>query len=123
MQTFKEVAGMVALWALLIFGVGAVFAGVEMWLWNQVMPDLFGLKAITYWQALCISWLSAMLIKGMPSSSSSKSEEYLGRIRDLSARQENLLERINDLADRQVGALDEMKSSLEDIGNALERRR
>lgn len=48
-----------------------------MWLWNQVMPDLFGFKAINYWQALCVSRLSAMLTKGVPSSSSSKSEDQL----------------------------------------------
>lgn len=41
------------------------------------MPDLFGFKAINYWQALCVSRLSAMLTKGVPSSSSSKSEDQL----------------------------------------------
>jgi Ca2+/H+ antiporter, TMEM165/GDT1 family len=123
MQTLKEVAGVVALWMLVIFGLGVVFAGVEMWLWNQVMPALFGLKEMTFWQALFISWLSAMLIRGVPAYSSSRSEEHLEQIKRLSARQEMLLEQISDLQDRQLGALDEMKSSLQDIGNTLERSR
>lgn len=41
------------------------------------MPDLFGFKAINYWQALCVSRFSAMLIKGVPSSPSGKSEDQL----------------------------------------------
>lgn len=90
-----------------MLGPGAVFAIVEMWLWNQVMPDMFGLKEITYWQALCISWLSMLLFQSGSSSSSSKSEEHLERIRDLSARQENLLEQIAGLQNDQVNALDD----------------
>src|SRR5690606_26440336 len=32
-----------------------------MWLWNWLMPDLFGLSTITYWQALRIFVLSKLL--------------------------------------------------------------
>ncbi len=35
-----------------------------MWLWNWLMPDLFGLKVIGVWQALGISLLCSILFKG-----------------------------------------------------------
>ena len=38
----------------LLFGAVAVtlFSGVVMGLWNWLMPAVFGLRAITFWQAL-----------------------------------------------------------------------
>lgn len=33
------------------------------WLWNWLMPALFGLKTITFWQAWGLLWLSSMLFK------------------------------------------------------------
>ena len=34
-----------------------------MWLWNYVMPDLFGLIKIGFWQALALSVLCGFLFK------------------------------------------------------------
>ena len=34
------------------------------WLWNTTMPDVFGLKALTFWQAFRILLLSAILFGG-----------------------------------------------------------
>jgi len=46
-------------WALLSF-----LLGLLVWfLWNQVMPDL-GLPVIGYWQAYCLTLLSAVLLRG-----------------------------------------------------------
>jgi hypothetical protein len=42
-----------------------------MWLWDAVMPDMFGLKEITWTQALWLSLLCSLLFK----SSSSKSKD------------------------------------------------
>jgi hypothetical protein len=39
----------------------AVFGFVVMWLWNWLMPVIFGLHAITYWQALGLLVLSKIL--------------------------------------------------------------
>jgi len=39
-----------------------------MWCWNYVMPDLFGLAEINFWQALVLSLLSSMLFKSPNSS-------------------------------------------------------
>ena len=35
-----------------------------MWLWNWLMPVIFGLGAITYWQGWGISFLCGLLFKG-----------------------------------------------------------
>lgn len=43
-------------------------------LWNWLMPDLFGLKAVTFWQALGLNFLTAILFKPV-SASSSKSKD------------------------------------------------
>jgi hypothetical protein len=122
MQNVKEAVVMFGVTLLVLFGMGVLFAGVEMWLWNQVMPDVFGVRAITFWQALCLSWLSMMLFKSvMPSSS--KSEETLAGIRLLHQAQLSLLEQIRELHGIEVNSLDDVKGSLQDVTNALERQR
>lgn len=49
-----------------ILGIGliALFGWVVMLLWNWLMPDIFGLKQITYWQAWGLMALSCILFKG-----------------------------------------------------------
>ena len=42
----------------------AVFSFVVMHLWNWLMPELFGLHLITYWQALGVLILSKILFGG-----------------------------------------------------------
>lgn len=42
----------------------AVFGLVVMGLWNWLMPALFGLRAITYWQAVALLVLSRILLGG-----------------------------------------------------------
>jgi predicted membrane chloride channel (bestrophin family) len=41
-----------------------VFSLVTMSLWNWLMPALFGLRAITFWQALGVLVLSRILLGG-----------------------------------------------------------
>lgn len=43
-----------------------------MWCWNYIIPYMFGLPVITYWQAFCLYVLAGLLIKGSSSSSSSE---------------------------------------------------
>ena len=47
----------------LLFGAVAVtlFSGVVMGLWNWLMPAVFGLRVITFWQALGLLVLSRIL--------------------------------------------------------------
>jgi hypothetical protein len=50
--------------AMLIIAVAAVLLGLPlMWLWNWLMPSIFGLPFITFWQALGLNALSAILFK------------------------------------------------------------
>ena len=39
------------------------------WLWNWLMPELFGLHTLTFWQALGVALLSSCLFKSTSSSS------------------------------------------------------
>lgn len=47
-----------------IFGILGMFllvAGMVMYLWNELMPSLFSLPVISYWQALGLLLLSKIL--------------------------------------------------------------
>jgi len=62
-----------------IFGIFAAIAlaillgyGI-MWLWNWLMPELFGLTTIGYWQAIGLFALSKILIGSIGCGSSSSS--------------------------------------------------
>ena len=48
----------------LIFIVLAVVLGVILfrWFWNDTMPEVFGLKRITYWQALRLLIIAALVL-------------------------------------------------------------
>ena len=52
-----------------ILGIGFLFlcGWVVMLLWNWLMPDIFGLKPLTYWQAWGLLILSHILFKGFGS--------------------------------------------------------
>jgi hypothetical protein len=52
------------LWFLVLgFALSAVLALPIMWLWNGVVPAIFGLKLITFRQALGLSLLCNLLFK------------------------------------------------------------
>ena len=51
--------------------IGLILTIPVYYLWNWLMPELFGFRVITFWQAMGISFLSSCLFKS--SSSSSKS--------------------------------------------------
>ena len=48
--------------------IGVVISLPVMWLWNWLMPEIFGLITITFWQALGLSLLSSFLFKSTNSS-------------------------------------------------------
>ncbi len=61
METFlKAVVGVVA-----VIGMFIVIAGIlalpVMWMWDYVMPDVFGLPEVTFWQALWGTLLARFL--------------------------------------------------------------
>ena len=63
-----------------LFGIAglaffALCGWVVMLLWNWLMPDIFGLKQINYWQAWGLFILSSMLFKGMGGKNPGPSEK------------------------------------------------
>jgi hypothetical protein len=47
--------------ALFVSFAASLWALPTMWLWNWLMPFLFGVPVITFWQALGISFLCGIL--------------------------------------------------------------
>lgn len=56
----RRVAGFVLLGLLAV----AILGFVVMFLWNALLPVIFGLKAISYWQAMGLLVLSRILLGG-----------------------------------------------------------
>ena len=57
------------------FALAILFGFVLMWLWNWLMPMIFNLQEITYWQAVGIFILAKLLFGGFGSSSNSSSDD------------------------------------------------
>lgn len=51
-----------------VAAIGALFGFVIMWLWNWLMPLLFGLREISYWPAVGIFVLAKILFGSVGSS-------------------------------------------------------
>lgn len=58
LQMAKYAAAGLALAAFLLLLLGFMVA----WLWNWLMPDIFGLPGITYWQAWGLLLLAHLLL-------------------------------------------------------------
>ncbi len=70
-RTLPEKIVLGILFGILGVGLAFLFGWVVMLLWNWLMPDIFGLKRVSYWQAWGLLILSAILFKGMGSSGGS----------------------------------------------------
>ncbi|HPJ01727.1 MAG TPA: hypothetical protein PKU80_02675 [Candidatus Limiplasma sp.] len=58
------------------FGFGLLFGWIIVWLWNWLMPMIFGLPTITFWQGVGVFILAKILFGGFSShSDSSKSSK------------------------------------------------
>jgi hypothetical protein len=55
---------------VMVGAISLIFAFPEMWLWNALMPDIFGLKEITWLQAAGLSLLCGWLFKSAPATKS-----------------------------------------------------
>ena len=44
--------------------VGTLYAFPVMWIWNYMMPELFGLPFISFWQAFWGTFMCGLLFKG-----------------------------------------------------------
>lgn len=74
MRTKKTIT--IAFWIL--FGIVAaiclvaLFGYVVMWLWNALVPEIFGLTTISYWQAVGLLVLFKLLFGGFGGGGSKK---------------------------------------------------
>lgn len=62
MNNLEKLGGCIAA-LLMVFLVALIMCLPTMWLWNWLMPTLFGLTRITWIQALGINFLSSILFK------------------------------------------------------------
>jgi hypothetical protein len=75
-ETYHPAKKIVLVIGGIILGVGlAILVGfVIMWLWNGLMPKLFGLTTITYWQGIGLGLLGRLLFGGVGGGNSSESK-------------------------------------------------
>lgn len=70
-----QIVGMVVFGIIAITGFAALFGFVIMWLWNALIPDIFGLTMLTYWQAVGILILAKLLFGGFGSGHKGSSKK------------------------------------------------
>ncbi len=75
-----EIAGAIIIGTILITGLAILLGFIIMWLWNGLMPELFGLPPLTYWQGVGLFILLKILLGGCGGGSgsgkSSKKSKY-----------------------------------------------
>ncbi|MBV1924036.1 MAG: hypothetical protein KUG68_08420 [Flavobacteriaceae bacterium] len=59
-----EIVGAIIFGTILITGLAILLGFIIMWLWNGLMPELFGLTTITYWQGVGLFILLKILLGG-----------------------------------------------------------
>ncbi|WP_303317468.1 hypothetical protein Q4Q34_00670 [Flavivirga abyssicola] len=59
-----EIAGMIIFGIIAITGLAILLGFVIMWLWNWLMPEIFGLTPLTYWQAVGLFVFLKLLLGG-----------------------------------------------------------
>jgi len=74
-KSIGEIIGWIILGVIAVVGLAILFGFIIMWLWNWIMPEIFGLTTITYWQAVGIFILSKILLGGFGCGSSSGSSK------------------------------------------------
>lgn len=70
---------------MIFMGIIALFivAMILQWLWDITMPDIFGIKEITYWQSFRLFLIAIILFGGSPlkfNHNSNVSLSYEGRM-------------------------------------------
>lgn len=74
--------GVITAAAVMVPGLLALFAAITMWLWNWLMPAIFKLPSIGFWQAVGILILSQILFKGGRMGRAGRSHWKKAKIRD-----------------------------------------
>lgn len=61
--------------------LGLLLGFVVMWLWNWLMPAIFGLPLIGYWKAVGLFLLCHLLFKGHPGHKGDRHDDHGARFR------------------------------------------
>ena len=69
------IAGTILLIAIAIVGIVLFFGYMIMFLWNWLIPEIFGLTTITFWQAIGLALLSKLLFGGFGGDKDSKRKD------------------------------------------------
>ena len=72
LKDVSELIGLAVIGVVFIVVIAVFTALPVMYMWNYLMPVLFGLKEIDFTQALILSALCSTLFKSSPSTSSKK---------------------------------------------------
>lgn len=59
-----KIIGMILLGIIAVTGLAILFGFIIMWLWNWLMPEIFGLTTLNYWQAVGVFILFKILLGG-----------------------------------------------------------
>lgn len=81
---------------LIVVAVIAMFfliSAVVMWLWNALLPEIIGVKSVTYWQAMGILVLSKILFGGFKGGGKGKfghcrQKEWKNRMENMSSEEQ-----------------------------------
>ena len=68
--------------AVLVPAFIALFGAVTMWLWNWLMPTIFKLPEIGFWQAIGLLLLSQIFFKGGRAGRAGRAQWRRARLRD-----------------------------------------
>ena len=62
METLIAVPFVIGIIAIILLLISALLQ----WLWNMTIPEVFGLKSISYWQSFRIMIIAGILFTGSP---------------------------------------------------------
>ncbi|GAB1855789.1 hypothetical protein MHTCC0001_06230 [Flavobacteriaceae bacterium MHTCC 0001] len=63
-KSLGEIVAMIIFGIIFITGLVILFGYVVMWLWNWLMPEIFGLPVLNYWKAVGLFILLKILVGG-----------------------------------------------------------
>ncbi len=64
MKLASELIGLVVMGIVIMGALILLFTLPTMWLWNWLMPYIFGLPTLSFWQAMGLLALSSLLFRG-----------------------------------------------------------
>ncbi len=70
MEALVKIVGGLLIIAVLVFAFGLLFSLPVYWLWNALLPDLFGFKEITWLQSWGLLILCGFLFKSTSATTS-----------------------------------------------------